>query len=396
MKMRWASLFLPPLLASAAAAGGQRINLSPEQAAHFQRLTAQVLFWSPQERDRNFRRMDRIFPSIRIAAGKCAHPLPRGRSLIPALGGEHGVDALMDALNEAGLLVLQDGKVRLERYRRHFGPKQRWTSFSVAKSLTSSLVGAAMEDGYIKSIDDPVTRYIPELKGSAYDGVTVEQLLTMTSGVKWNEDYTDPNSDVARMLSTRSPPGENPTVAYLRNLPRDVPRGTKWVYKTGEAMLVGVLVEKATGKTLADYLSQKIWRPYGMESDAFWEVNVDGGNVGGCCVSATLRDYGRIGQFVLDGGKASGKQVLPNGWIKDATSKRADIGEADRGYGYQWWTGANGTYDAIGIFGQLIHVDPKSRLVIVTLSNWPNAVGDDLEAKRWALVERITEVVERR
>ena len=141
-------------------------------------------------------------------------------------------------------------------------------------------------------------------------------------------------------------------------------------------MLVGVLVEKATGKTLADYLSQRIWRPYGMESDAFWEVDVGGGNIGGCCVSATLRDYGRVGQFLLDGGRAGGKQVLPTWWIKDATTKHADIGDPTQGYGYQWWTGSNGTYDAIGIFGQLIHVDPKNRLVIVTLSDWPSAVGD--------------------
>jgi CubicO group peptidase (beta-lactamase class C family) len=391
--MKTALLCLVPLIASATAVAQGPVRLTPEQAAHFQKLAAEVLFWSDAEHDRNFRRMERIFPSIRVATGHHVHPLPPGRSLVSGLGGSGAVDHMMEQLHEVGLLVLQDGKVRLERYHDGFGPNDRWTSFSVAKSLTSSLVGAAIQDGSIKSLDDAVTRYIPELKGSAYDGVTVRQLLTMTSGVKWNEDYTDPKSDVARMLSTPAPPGENPTIAYMRRLPREAPPGTKWVYKTGETMLVGVLVEKATGKTLADYLSRKIWRPYGMQEDAFWEVDAGGGNIGGCCVSAALRDYGRVGQFLLDGGRARGKQVLPPWWIEEATSKQADIGEPGFGYGYQWWTESNGSYDAIGIFGQMIHVDPRHRLVIVTLSNWPKPTDDVLSAKRRALVKRITDAV---
>lgn len=384
------SLFAAPASAS------QPVKLTPEQAAHAQKLAAEVLFWPQAKRDRNFRHMQDIFPSTKVAAGKHVHPLPPGRSLLPALGGPKAVDQMMEQLNEVGLLVLQDGKIRLERYHGGFGPNQLWTSFSVAKSLTSSLVGAAVQDGYIKSLDDPVTRYIRGLEGSAYDGVTIRQLLTMTSGVKWNEDYTDPNSDVARMLSTPPPPGANPTVAYMKKLPREAAPGTKWVYKTGETILVGVLVEKATGKSLSDYLSEKIWRPYGMEKDAWWEVDVGGGNIGGCCVSAALRDYGRVGQFLLDGGRAGGKQVLPASWVAEATAKHADIGEPGYGYGYQFWTEDGGRYDAIGIFGQMIHVDPKNRLVIVTLSDWPHATDSAYSAKRVALVAKITKAVEAR
>lgn len=389
--MKTALVCLVSLLVSGAAAAEGLVKLTPAEAAHFQKLAAEVLFWSDAERERNFRQMERIFPSIPVPAGHHVHPLPPGRSLVSALGGSGSVDHMMEQLDEVGLLVLQDGKVRLERYRGGIGPGDRWTSFSVAKSLTSSLVGAAIQDGYIKSVEDPVTRYIPELTGSAYDGVTVRQLLTMTSGVKWNEDYSDPNSDVARMLSTPEPSGKNPTVEYMRKLPRETAPGTKWVYKTGETMLVGVLIEKATGKSLAQYLSQRIWRPYGMQEDAYWEVDAGGGNIGGCCVSAALRDYGRVGQFLLDGGRAGGKQVLPSWWIKEATSKQADIGDPNFGYGYQWWTESNGSYDAIGIFGQMIHVDPKHRLVIVTLSNWAKPTDDGLSAKRKALVKRITQ-----
>ena len=161
-----------------------------------------------------------------------------------------------------------------------------------------------------------MTRYIPDLAGGGYDGVTVRQLLTMTSGVKWNEDYTDPKSDVARMFSEPVPAGQDPTVAYMKKLPRETAPGTKWVYKTGETNLIGVLVERATKKTLADYLSEKMWKPWGMERDAFWMVNPAGHEVSGCCLSVSLRDYARMGLFALSGGKG----VVPDGWFAAATS----------------------------------------------------------------------------
>ncbi|MFN3389368.1 MAG: serine hydrolase domain-containing protein, partial [Allosphingosinicella sp.] len=345
-----------------------------------------------EEKDRNFRRMHEIFPARRVEAGTKARPLPPGAPLAPALGGEAGIDALMAPMNAAGLLVLQDSRIRLERYARGFTPQMRWTSFSVAKSLTSTLVGAAVRDGHIGSLDDPVTRYIPELKGSGYDGVTVRHVLTMTSGVRWNEDYTDPESDVARMFATPPGKGEDVTVAYLRTLGREAQPGTKWVYKTGESNLIGVLVSRATGKPLARYLSETLWRPY-MADDAWWQIDEGGQEIGGCCLSATLRDYGRIGQFILDGGRAGGRELLPDGWIDAATAAQAEIGAPGRGYGYQWWIGPHGTFSAIGIFGQMVHVDPKRRLVIVTASAAPVATGRELSAARADLVTRITAAV---
>src|SRR5262249_21731411 len=152
----------------------------------------------------------------------------------------------------------------------------RWTSFSVAKSVTSTLVGAAIADGKIQSLNAPVTDYIHELKGSAYEGVTVRQLLMMSSGVKWSEDYTDPKSDVARAGGGPSEPGVNPIVSYMRRLPRANPPGSKFHYDTGETDLVGVLVTNAVGKGLAEYASEKIWKPYGMERDAVWMTDAAG------------------------------------------------------------------------------------------------------------------------
>jgi CubicO group peptidase (beta-lactamase class C family) len=297
--------------------------------------------------------------------------------------------------NTAGLLVLQDGQVRVEKYGPDFGPTGRWTSFSVAKSFTSTLVGAAIKDGYIKSLDDPVTRYIHGLQGSAYDGVTVRQLLTMTSGVKWNEDYTDPKSDVARLFSDIPPAGEDATVAYMKKLPREAPPGSKWVYKTGETNLIGVLVRESTGKTLADYLSEKIWRPFGMEQDGVWLVDNLDHEPGGCCLSAAMRDYGRFGQLILDGGRIKGRDILPEGWLAAATRKQADTSEPGQGYGYQWWTRDDGTFGAEGIFGQAVHIDPKRRLVVVVLSAWPDADPPERWTAQDKLFSAIAEAVDR-
>jgi CubicO group peptidase (beta-lactamase class C family) len=202
------------------------------------------------------------------------------------------------------------------------------------------------------------------LRGSAYEGVTVRQLLTMTSGVKWNEDYTDVSSDVARMYAQAAEPGFDMTVSYVRKLPREAPPGTKWVYKTSETNLAGVLVAEATGKPLADYLSEKIWRAYGMERDAEWMIDEVGHEQGGCCLAATLRDFGRFGQFVLDGARLGGKPIVPDGWLAEATRNQVPAA-GGQGYGYQWWPRDNGTFEGRGIYGQTLHVDPARRLVIV-------------------------------
>lgn len=365
----------------------------PLSASAARKAAGEVLFWSQAQRDADFRRMDRLFPGHVVKAGRQPRPLPKGVSIAPALGGKAGVARLMVPFNMAGLLVLHDGRIVLERYAMGFSPRQRWTSFSVAKSLTSTLVGAAVRDGLIHSIDDPIDRYLPELAGSAYQGVTIRQVLTMTSGVRWNEDYTDPDSDVVRLFADPPPSDMDGTIAYLRRLPREAAPGTKWVYKTGETNLIGVLVRRVAGRPLADYLSDKIWRPFGMARDAVWQVDDKGQEAGGCCLSIALRDYARIGQFMLEGGRAGGVEVLPAGWIAAATAVQQSLG-GGAGYGFQWWTNRNGTYRAVGIFGQMVYVDPARRLVIVTSASWAKATDDALSARRAALIERITAAID--
>ena len=331
-----------------------------------------VLFWTQDQRDTAFRQMDRLAKTNTIKAGDNVHAFGRGAPLKLNLD----VDAYMARQRTAGLIVIQDNKIRFEKYGLGYDAGGRWTSFSVAKSLTSTLVGAAIRDGYIKSLEDKVAAYIPDLKGSVYDDVTVRQLLTMTSGVKWNEDYTDPKSDVALFAIHKAEPGVDVTVSYMRKLPREAPAGTKWVYKTGETNLIGVLVSSATKKTLSAYLSEKIWAPYGMAQDAVWITGSTGHEISGCCVSASLQDYARFGQFILGGAIVGGKSLVSDDWLALATTKQAGIAQPGRGYGYQWWTNDDGSFAAQGIFGQGIFIDPKRRLVIATNGNWKTATDE--------------------
>ncbi|UYV17517.1 beta-lactamase family protein [Porphyrobacter sp. ULC335] len=329
----------------------------------------QVLFWTDEQRSQRFREMEQWFAGHEVPAAKSARALPKGAPLSPALQTE--IAALMQSSKTAGVMVLVDGKVVHEEYGLGLGPKDRWTSFSVAKSFTSTLLGAAVKDGFIASLDDPVTKYIPGLKGSAYEGVTVRQLATMTSGVKWDENYTDPNSDVAQMNRFVVEYGAEAIVAQMKALPREAEPGVKWVYKTGETNLIGVLVENAVGQPLAEYAKDKIVDPAGFEGDLFWMVDPRGGNIGGCCLSITLGDYARMGLFALEGGKG----VVPEGWFAEATDSAVDFGSSGFGYGYQWWTYPQGTYGAQGIFGQAITLFPDKGVVVAYVGNWATASG---------------------
>lgn len=349
---------------------------------------AAILSWSPEQQAWGYRNIEKINPALVIKRGDKVRPLPKASVQIDprfTFGAKsYDTASYMAAFRASGVLVIKDGQVVLERYGLGRGPNDRWTSFSVAKSVTSTLIGAAIKDGKIKSLDDPVTRYIPELKASAYEGVTVRQLITMTSGVKWNEDYTDPNSDVANVGLRVMEPGVNPVVSYMRRLPREAPPGAKFLYKTGETDLAGILLSNAVGESLSQYLSEKIWQPYGMEKDAVWLEDVAGHERGGCCISMTLRDYGRFGQFVLDLGKIGDREVLPSGWMQDATNAHV----TQPPYGYFWWL-IPGGYEGEGIFGQSVSIYPSEHLVVVINSAWPAAWVDDIDKHRMHYLEAI-------
>ena len=344
--------------------------------------TPMILSWTPAQQRQWYPAMETVFETRTVARGDAVRPLPRARVQIAPTFDLNGriwtLDDYMAAYSVSGVLVLKDGKVLLERYGMGRKPSDRWTSFSVAKSVTSILAGAAIQDGRLK-LSDLVITHIPELKGSAYDGVSVRNLMTMSSGVKWNEDYADPTSDIAlagRVLE----PGVDPFISYVKRLPRAHMPGKTFHYNTSETNLMGIVVARAVGRPLAAYLSEKIWAPYGMSSSAEWMVDRGGLELGGCYLSMTLGDYARIGQFMLDGGRIDGKAVVAPTWIRESTRAQISNGRpAPSGYGYFWWIGAE-AYEASGIYGQSILVYPKDRIVVVINAAWPRATGDDLYA----------------
>lgn len=380
--MKKRSIALAAIAAVLVAGGGYYASLDKETRGLLAAMPTDrdVLMWKQDQRDAAFRAMDRLpilAKASTIAPAAQPLPLPQGQPL-----NITGIEQYMAGQRSAGIVILQDGKVRFERYGLDFDANGRWTSFSVAKSFTSTLVGAAIQDGYIKSLDDKVSQYIPGLRGSAYDDVSIRQLLTMSSGIRWNEDYEDPNSDVARFNNAKPEPGMDATVSYMRKLPRAHPPGEVWHYNTGETNLIGVLVSSATKKPLAQYLQEKVWQPAGMESPATWLLGASGHEIAGCCIQATTRDYARFGLFVLRGGVAGGKQIVPPDWFAQATVKQKDIGDPGHGYGYQWWTYDDGSVAAQGIFGQGIFIDPKRKLVIASNANWTRATkGPEPEAR---------------
>ncbi len=321
-----------------------------------------------------------VFSTRRIARGADVFPLPHADQSIAELpiraaGNEYDLVDYVSRNRVVGLLILHRGRIVLEHYEAGLDRDSRWISMSMAKSVATTLVGAAIRDGFIRGVDDPLTRYLPELAGGGYEGVSVKHLLQMTSGVRWDDTHTDAASERRQMLEMQIAQQPGAILRYVGSQPRIAEPGSAWNYSTGETHVVGALLYAATGRWVADYLSEKIWAPFGMEHDALWWLESKQGlEVAGSGISATLRDYGRFGQFVLGGGVAGGKQVLPDGWIPEATAPRT-VGGKQVDYGYMWWAvpGRDGRHDdgafsARGIFGQYIYINPRRDIVVTVLS----------------------------
>lgn len=354
---------------------------------------ADILFWSQSQRDVGFKMMDKLpmlVTSSTIKPSNTIRELPIG----PSFDFELDIDTFFQEQHLAGALILHKGRIRFERYGIGHSPAKRWTSFSVAKSVTSTLVGIAIKDGYINSLDDKVSQYVEGLKGSAYDQVSIAQLLTMTSGVQWHEDYADPQSDVAKFNNHKAADGLSSIVSYMRMLPRAHAAGEQWHYSTGESNLIGVMVGEAIGRPISEYLSEKIWQPFGMADQASWLLSPDGLEIAGCCIQASLRDFARYGLFVLEDGKIDGVSIVPDDWFNQATSKQADIGRDGAGYGFQWWTFEDGSFTARGIFGQNIFIDPKRELVIAFNGNWEHADEPDLNRERFEFIDSVRSLID--
>lgn len=354
-----------------------------------------LLFWSQEEKERRFPIMQGIFPSIQVAAGSKASSFKVKENITPQWKDSTTLDAYMQTDHIKGVIVLQNNKIRLEEYAEGVDKKSVWTSFSMAKSVSSMLLGVALKEGDIGSLDDKLQKYIPALKGRDYGKVSVRELLTMTSGIEWNEDYSDPNSDVAQMYESPCREDESHILTYMKSLKSAHEPGTHWNYSTGETDLVGILIQKATGKSLAEYLSEKIWQPRGMQHCAYWLADECSHlNIGGSGLSATLRDYARLGTLMLQDGEYKGEKILSEKWMENATSLLYKTNDEGGGYGYLWWRYKNGSYAAIGIFGQMIYIDPHKDLVIAQIAAWPKATSETLTDRRQKFIEAVQRVIE--
>ena len=337
-------------------------------AAHLPRA-GDFLLYPPTVQPWGYRIVDRLF-AHRVVPRGTPRPWPRGAELAGL-----DVDGLMDRNFLAGLLVIKDGAIRLERYGLGLAEHDRWTTMSTVKSLTAVLVGAAIRDGAIGSVHDLTTGFLPELRGTAYDGVTLEHLMTMSSGTAWTEVYSDPDCDVnrySRSLADKVPGG---VLRMMAGLQRAQPPGTTFLYNSGDTFLLGACLTRAVGRPLADYLSAKIWQPAGMEFDAFYTLESAGGQeIGGSRAGMALRDFGRLAQLILDDGIVAGTRVLPEGWVAAMAKPRfaVDPGRAPgiTDYGYCWWLG-DGLMSAIGFAGQRIDILRGEGLAMVTLGAFP-------------------------
>lgn len=392
MRLVTCSIVLLTLLGPAAAAAGDTGSYDRSADARYMPAEdSSALFWQAREQVAGFRNIEALAPVRWIRADERLLALPRaerdlGGATLELEGASMTVDEYVRRQRVAGLLVIHDGSIVYERYALGNDEHTRWISFSVAKSVVAMLIGAAIQDGYIDGVDEKVTTYLPRLAGSSYQDTSIRDLLQMASGVAWNEDYADPESDVAR--------ADYATLAlyeYLRDKPRTAAPGERFNYNTAETNLAGTLLRAAIGNNLATYLEDKIWQPFGMEADAYWQLTEPGGGeFGGCCISATLRDYGRLGLFALGGGVLpDGTRVLPESWMAESTTPSAGFD----GYGYFWWLKQSGAYEASGVFGQGIYVDAGHDVVIALHSARADASRDEDWALQDALYEALVQAV---
>lgn len=366
------------------------------------------LLWPPCLQAYGYRIVDQLFATRSIARGANPRPWARGpeieaRYASPSSMGN--IAGFMDHNNVAGLLVLHQGRVILERYGLGLRPENRWSTMSTVKSMTAMLCGAAIQDGALRGIDDPIARYLPALRGCAYEEVTVRHLLTMSSGIAWTEDYTDKQSDVNRYSKSLADKIPGGVLALLRDCARAHPPGTFWHYNTGDTYLLGAVLSAATGRPLADYMSERVWQPCGMEYDAFYTLeSEDGQEIGGSRAGMTLRDMGRFAQFVLDDGVANGQRILPEGWVDQAGAVSFRIPEAFHSphrralglvaYGYSWWLREDGAMMAMGHSGQRIFIDRQREFALVQLAVYPEPkYASPAEPDRDAELARLIEAL---
>lgn len=342
--------------------------------------------YSGERQHENFNRMGDFFASVPLQASSRPRPLPQGAPVsLPETyvfdGEEKAVATLLHDTDTVALLVIQDGQVRHEHYALTGGPDVRWISWSMAKSFISALVGIAVDEGVIGSVDDPITDYAEALKGSAYDGVPIKHVLQMSSGARWNEDYSDPASDVNQLGAVMA--GQQTLDAFVAGIRPDMPSGTHCQYNSADTQSLGMLLRGATQRSLSDYMQEKLIEPLGMEDAGYWVADHAGVEMVLGGLNMTARDYAKLGELYRNGGRIGDTQLVPEAWVAASIRSSARHLAAGQvtvgghkfpfGYGYQWWIpgGGAGDFSAIGVYNQFTYVNPQARATIVKLSANP-------------------------
>ena len=369
------------------------------------RLQFVLTLFEPAGIVENFRNMTRVLDYRTVRRRGPVYRIPYESKRLPASypyqGQDHDLAQWIERTATSGIIIIHDGKIAFERYYLGNHASTRWASWSVGQSIVSALVGFAMEEGLIRSLADPVNDYVPRLGASGYNGVTLREVLQMSSGIGFNEDDADWHSDINR-LARRVALGKaiDDVVVSLEN---ERPPGTFHRRVSMDAQVLAMVLREATGRSLSTYMEEKLWSRLGMESDAFWIVDGDGMELVFCGFHAQLRDYARFGLFFLNQGKTfRGQQILSARWIQDAVTPGRPhlLPGADNpnsssrpGFGYQWRLPEppDGDYCAIGICGQFIYVHPRYRVVIAKTSADADDIpsGDERDVESLAVFRSI-------
>lgn len=329
----------------------------------------------------NFANMKHLIPVSEMISTAPVKTWPQSEKIdLPKTCEVNGVSTsvqdILDLTSTSALLVIRDGKIRSENYWRTGGADVQWISMSVAKSFVSALIGLLVADGKIRSIEDPITDYITVTPGSAYDGVSIKNILLMSSGARWSEDYSDPNSDARNLMQAMAGEGGD-LDDFVRNMHKELEPGTVCRYNSGDTQVLGLLIRSASGMSVTQFTRERLMEPLGFEMPGYWLTDVAGNEAVFAGLNLVARDFARLGQLFCDGGVFEGVQILDPEWVKNSTTVTApqceipdEPGLPPIGYGYQWWVPAEpkGSFSAIGVYNQFVFVDPSTRTVIVKLS----------------------------
>lgn len=328
--------------------------------------------------EKSFLEMPTYFRSKIVSKSKTPYIFPKKENIqLPQefkYEDEHyNVLSYIDSSYTQGLLVIQNDTIVYESYWRGQEVDTKHISWSMAKSFTSALIGIAIKEGYIKSIDESVDSFAPELKGSGYEGVLLEDVLEMSSGIGFDETYSNPKSDISKWWDGFMN-GESQD-EFASTLKNEMPPGTYNRYVSINTHVLGMVLVRATGKSITDYMQEKLWDPMGAEFDAYWLTDATGMEMVLGGLNASLRDYAKLGQLYLHNGRFRDVQLVPSKWIEDSVNpgkehlmpNSKNSSSPEFGYGYQWWIpyGNAGEIMAIGVFNQYIYINPTTKTVIV-------------------------------